>query len=73
MVSLDRDPLPLRLELSSNDCLHEMCRSMTEDRKELAVGQSATAKQIQLNTEKKWGRDATCVHCEYLYRACEIA
>lgn len=41
--------------------MYERCPSTTEDRKELPSGQSAMAKQIQLNTEKRVGRDATCV------------
>lgn len=61
LASQDRDPLPLRFELSSNDSVYKRCRSTTEDRKELVSGQSARAKQIQLNTEKRVGSDATCV------------
>lgn len=71
-VSLDRDPLPLRLELSSSDCVYERCRSMTKDRKELASGQSATARRIQLNREERGKGCYMRVHCEYFYRACEI-
>lgn len=44
--SLDRDPLPLRFELRSD----RHCK-VSEDRKELASGQSAMAEQIQLNAE----------------------